>query len=132
MMQPGQYYVGDLCYVLHDEWDEVCRLIITDNQCLDGEFVLEDGRRFAIFGTRYGDGSYQDLEGRDYSVDAGSIGCIRMTDIDLANPRNFLQGGNIIDFPHAFQTSEHNGTIRFGSVSINTADEDEFEYEDEE
>lgn len=31
MMKAGTYYVGDLCYVLHEDWDEVCSLII-DNE----------------------------------------------------------------------------------------------------
>jgi hypothetical protein len=80
-MKAGTYYVGDLCYVLHDEWDEVCELIIKDNVCLDGEFTLRDGRRFAIYGTAYGDGNYFDQNGKSYDVDAGSIGCILMNDI---------------------------------------------------
>ena len=23
-MKAGTYYIGDLCYVMHKEWDEVC------------------------------------------------------------------------------------------------------------
>ena len=55
-MRPGKYYVGDLCYVMDDEWDDVCSLIIQGNECVDGEFTLPDGRRFASYGTMYGDG----------------------------------------------------------------------------
>ena len=56
MMPAGKYYIGDLCYVMHPEWDEFCRITISGNECLQGEFNLADGRRFATFTTAYGDG----------------------------------------------------------------------------
>jgi hypothetical protein len=40
MMQPGKYYIGDLCYVMHGEWDEFCALTIVGDKVLDGEFNL--------------------------------------------------------------------------------------------
>ena len=92
MMKAGTYYVGDLCYVLHERWDEVCELIIEGNRCLDGEFNLKDGTRFAIYGTAYGDGNYFDQNGKSYDVDAGSIGCVLLDNIDLTNNENFLIG----------------------------------------
>lgn len=131
MMKAGTYYVGDLCYVLHDEWDEVCELIIVDNVCLDGEFNLKDGRRFAIYGTAYGDGNYFDQNGKSYDVDAGSIGCILLSDINLDSPGNFLAGGNTHTFNQDFYTGEQDGKIMFHNLSINTDPEDieEEEYE---
>ena len=76
MMPAGKYYVGDLCYVMHPEWDEFCSITIKEHTCLDGEFNLKDGRRFATFGTKWGDGEYRDQFGNRYGVDAGLIGCI--------------------------------------------------------
>jgi len=131
MMKAGTYYVGDLCYVLHDEWDEVCELIIKDNVCLDGEFTLKDGRRFAIYGTAYGDGNYFDQNGKSYDVDAGAIGCILMDDIDLESPGNFLAGGNVHTFDTSFYTGEQDGKIMFHTLSINTDPEDEYIEEEE-
>jgi hypothetical protein len=120
MMKAGTYYVGDLCYVLHERWDEVCSLMIQDNRCIDGEFNLKDGTRFAIYGTAYGDGNYFDQNGKSYDVDAGSIGCVLVDDIDLTINENFLSGGNIHTFDQPFYTGEQDGKIMFHNVSIDT------------
>lgn len=129
MMKAGTYYVGDLCYVLHEDWDEVCSLII-DNEnrcCLDGEFNLKDGRRFAVYSTAYGNGTYCDQNGRKYSVDAGIIGCILLDDVDLNAVRNDIDGGNIIKFAKEFYTSSDGQNIKIGNVTVytgNSYDED--------
>jgi hypothetical protein len=131
MMKSGTYYVGDLCYVLHERWDEVCELIIDEHRCLDGEFNLKDGTRFAIYGTAYGDGTYKDKSGKEYGVDAGSIGCVLLSNIDLNNKENFLDGGNIHTFEVDFYTGTQDGKIMFHTLSIDTDpvyDEEE-EYE---
>ena len=130
-MKSGTYYVGDLCYVLHERWDEVCELIIEEHRCLDGEFNLKDGTRFAIYGTAYGDGTYKDQSGKEYGVDAGSIGCVLLSSIDLNNKENFLDGGNIHTFEVDFYTGTQDGKIMFHTLSIDTDpvyDEEE-EYE---
>ena len=131
MMKAGTYYVGDLCYVLHERWYEVCELIIEGNQCLDGEFNLKDGTRFAIYGTAYGDGNYFDQNGKSYDVDAGSIGCVLLDNIDLTNNENFLSGGNVHTFDTSFYTGTMDGKIMFHTLSIDTApvysEEEEYE-----
>ena len=118
-MPAGKYYVGDLCYVMHNEWDEACKLMFDpmNGEGSDGTFTLKDGRRFAIFGTAYGDGVYDDQEGREYSVDSGSIGCIKVEDI-REEIREDL--GNIIDFPNDFYVKKNGGELIFGRVWINT------------
>ena len=83
-MPAGRYYIGDLCYVMHDEWREVCDLFFPPNSPphgVEGEFQLADGRRFASFGTAYGDGEYRSSINTLHSVDSGSIGCISIYDI---------------------------------------------------
>ena len=56
MMQAGEYYVGDLCYVMTDEeWTQFCNITIQGNNVNDGEFELPDGRRFATYCTKHGD-----------------------------------------------------------------------------
>lgn len=130
-MEAGSYYVGDLCYVLHEEWDEVCGLIIKGNNCLDGEFNLKDGRRFACYSTMWGDGLYLDQYGREYGVDAGLIGCILMSDIGFDDDRNFVSGGQVQTFDQSFTTDGGrgergwDGVIRIGHVVIETDPKDE-------
>ena len=129
-MPAGKYYIGDLCYVLHDEWDEVCEIIFQTDHASgvrDGEFTLKDGRRFAIYSTAYGDGQYYDNYGRAYPVDAGSIGCVLESDIDVGNPDNNLSLGSIVEFTTDFETSgdrftskDWDGIIRFGIVEVDT------------
>lgn len=54
-MPKGKYYIGDICYVMRDEWSEVCSLMF-NGDVYDGEFNLADGRRFASMSTMFGDG----------------------------------------------------------------------------
>ena len=62
-MPAGKYYIGDLCYVMSDaEWEEFCSITIDGHNVIDGEFQLKDGRRFATYGTAFGDGVYSDLK----------------------------------------------------------------------
>lgn len=129
-MPAGRYYVGDLCYVIRDrsDWDAVVANAFPDDgdgRGVDGEFTLPDGRRYAMFSTAYGDGTYTDAEGRRYLVDAGSIGCIRLEDIrDLDDERIFFDGGQIIEFPIPFECDSNGFLITFGHVYINTGDSD--------
>lgn len=129
-MQAGKYYVGDLCYVLNDRWDEVCDLIIVDHRCLDGEFELKDGTRFAIYSTKWGDGVYPDQHGNAYPVDSGSIGCVRVEDITEGELDEGL--GNIFDFKESFTTDSDDGIILIGEVEIDTRGEsdDEVDYDE--
>lgn len=134
MMKAGEYYIGDLCYVLHDVWDDVCELIIRKDECLEGEFQLPDGRKFAIYDTYWGDGEYRDQDRQAYSVDAGSIGCVLLSDINFECPNNDTKGGRVVNFPYDFGTgSDGEGRLTFGHIVINTKfdeqeEEDEYEY----
>lgn len=133
MMPAGKYWIGDLCYVLHSEWSEFCDITITDNDCLDGEFSLKDGRKFASYRTAYGDGCYTGNVGK-YPVDAGLIGCVKLEDIDLTNPDNDIKLGHVVEFSAPFETFSKNGVLWFGHVRIDTGDDEEIEdeYEPEE
>ena len=126
MMPAGKYYVGDLCYVMHPEWDEFCDLTISGHECLDGEFNLADGRRFATYRTQYGDGLYRSNNGKNLSVDAGLIGCILVSDIrdPVANEAHMKGLGSIVEFTEPFETScDYDGTIVFGSMEVYTGDD---------
>ena len=93
-MPAGRYWVGDLCYVLHDAWESVWRLP-------DGAHALPDGRRIAVFSTIHGDGIYDDEQGREYAVDSGSIGCILAADIRQADAKIDLGAIVMADQPFA-------------------------------
>ena len=124
----GKYYIGDLCYVMHNEWDEVCDLFFagrSDHGCNQGEFALKDGRRFVSYNTKWGDGTYRDNRGREYSVDAGLIGLIRLQDIDLSLENNNCEWGTIIEFARPFNCEGEDGMMRFGNVMIDTVNAEE-------
>lgn len=139
-MPAGKYYIGDLCYVMHDEWDEVCDLFFPPGDNIgrgrEGEFALKDGRRFASFGTAYGDGMYRSNVGTEHCVDSGSIGCIRVDDIrdTTYNEDRIEQLGAIVEFDRPFEVSADQGLLIFGHVQIETAgDEEDFDcFDDEE
>jgi hypothetical protein len=133
MMEAGKYYVGDLCYVFDDEdWQDVCELIIKGNDCLEGEFNLPDGRRFAIFNTSYGDGEYEDQNGHKYCVDAGSIGCTLVDNITSERYPDFNDLGRIVEFKEKFEVSEDQGLIKIGHIRIETNDTYSDKYEEDE
>lgn len=138
-MKAGLYYIGDLCYVFNDnDWDEVCSLTIKGHECLSGEFEFKDGRRFAMYNTKYGDGLYQDQFGNKYGVDSGSIGCVLVDHISRQiNTEEMEDLGAIVRMEHDFSTSgsRESGLIRISSTTIDTAGEwveDEYDYDDDE
>jgi hypothetical protein len=132
MLPAGRYYIGDLCYVMHDAWEEFCDITISGNECLEGEFQLKDGRRFATYSTKYGDGLYPCSDGSNLSVDAGLIGCILVSDIrdPEATEAAMKSLGTIVEFGTDFVTdgSRKTGTIQFGRVVVETGDLEEDEY----
>lgn len=128
----GTYYVGDLCYVVNDDdWSDFCERSFPDSYTeVVGIFETFEGINYANFGTKYGDGGYADYNGRKYSVDSGSIGCIPVCALsDEFDSEASAKLGNIIDFPGAFEVGydEETGTIIFGNVEIMTGDVDEDE-----
>jgi hypothetical protein len=117
-MPAGTYYIGDLCYVI-EEWHELCDIIIDGNNVKDGEFVMGE-RRFANYGTAYGDGSYKSNIGTTHPVDSGRIGCIKISDI-TKHVIHYDTLGAIVDFKDDFETGVDEGIIIFGHVEIDTA-----------
>lgn len=121
MFTPGTYYVGDLCYVLEDRWDEICDLIFDENNVCSGSFNLRDGTRFALYNTAYGDGSFHDQHGNSYSVDSGSIGVVRLFSIErTADQISEEDLGHVIEFDKAFNCWYDNGKINIGHIIIDT------------
>src|SRR5574343_1456005 len=96
LLPAGTYYIGDPCYVLHNEWGEICDVICSrEFKERDWVLVLADGRKVAMAHTEYGDGEYWDREGNAYGVDAGLLGAIKLSDIDLTNTANLVDCGHV-------------------------------------
>lgn len=126
----GTYWVGDLCYILSDIWDEVCDLYwASENETAvaGGEFTLRDGRKFAMYGTRFGDGTYNDQSGHSYGVDSGTLGCFPVSADDSEDSL-----GKLVNFRNDFSTGYTDrdcSVIKFGHIQIDTgdfADEDSY------
>lgn len=131
-MKKGTYYVGDPCYIFDKSWDK----ILTETGCFSGddEYTLF-GEQCAIGGTAYGDGCYMDNFGQQYWVDAGLIGILPISLINIDNKLSIeeirkSEGMHIIECDTDFKVSIKNGIFQFGSIIIDTARIDE-EQEDE-
>lgn len=136
----GEYYIGDLCYVMGPSWQEMCELFIPCTNdfsgCLDGQFQMKDRRVFAIYSTMYGDGSYDLYEPTNYwknqaprprklGVDSGSIGIIL---VDRVDDKTRLDSGAVVTFDERFNTwTDGNGILHFGRLTANTG---EYEIDD--
>lgn len=124
----GEYYIGDLCYVMQDEWPEVCERIIADTKG-DKQRLLElsDGRKIFVGATAYGDGAYPDNNGNLYAVDAGIVGIISRCDIHDSSD-NTPELGNTFEFETEFTASyDEKGVFSFGDIVIDTRNLDPVE-----
>lgn len=126
MMKAGKYWIGDLCYVMHEEWDEVCAITMSHDECLKGEFTLKNGVTFAMYNTAYGDGCYD-----GFSVDSGTIGCVLLEDIDVSNANNCIGSGKILVFENDFETWSDDGLICFGDVIRIDTEADDYSASDD-
>ena len=120
-MKPGKYWIGDLCYVLDEVWDEVCDLIFADEDHMSGEYTLKDGRRFCYSSTMWGDGLYHDQHGNRYGVDAGLIGAILVEDLpngpsSLGAVHTFNKEWEMDVIDKEERRSAWDGVIRFGPL----------------
>jgi len=139
ILPPGQYFIGDLCYVLGDKWDEVCDKIIDGDKVKEGLFCLNDGTSFVSLSTKYGDGLYPSNQiDQLFSVDSGGIGAVLLGGLPEGSEEKIKQGalGHIVNFEYHFPFSRDDGTLTFGHITINTSEipeeEDEyFEYYDD-
>ena len=125
--EPGEYWIGDLCYVMHNEWEEVCSVICKPN--IDHSFAVElkDGRTFGLSFTQCGDGEFLDNHGNSYGVDAGLIGMIKVSDISKRDQCNITLG-HVHTFDDEFEISyDGEGLISIGHIDIDTGDHDEIE-----
>lgn len=131
----GQYYIGDLCYVIDDElWGDVC-----DKHFGDEEDFTIRGNRLFMAGTAYGDGSY-DVQGADgvCLVDSGTIGCLRVDTMESSlvlknmSREELFDGGIVVTFDQYFEVSCDGGVFNFGHIVVDTEgnDDEDDDWED--
>jgi len=124
-MPKGEYYIGDLCYVMtSEEWAEVHSLLYPHtgrnaDKMSEGEFYLSSGKKFCCFGTMHGDGTYLGKTGLEYGVDSGSIGCVLLSDIDPSR-KELILCGNIHTMKNNFSSYREDGLLIFGDITIDT------------
>jgi hypothetical protein len=129
-----KYYIGDLCYVMSEEWQDVCNAFYSgDDEPL---YELEDGRTFFMLNTAYGDGQYNDQNGLPYAVDSGSIGAVKVDDLNDSELATVLERGlgHVHEFPYELtelDVEDANGILYFADVAIDTVGADFEEEEDD-
>ena len=80
-----KFWIGDPCY--HDMFQEDnhpvwLRYLEESNYIEFTEAMTFDGRKIAASTTAHGDGTFRDMQGREYGVDSGSIGFIEWKEGD--------------------------------------------------
>ena len=86
------FYIGDICCVLDDDtygnvWGKI-------GQYQDGEYATDNGYKFAVASTAYGDGCYDDDYGNVYGVGAGALGIVPF---ELVAKHNGVQWGAVFE-----------------------------------
>lgn len=125
----GNYLIIDLCYVMHKEWNEICEALAKEGNPDVWTIELDDGRLISGAFTQNGDGTYYSSLGRDFYVDSGSIGVIRVEDVRIEEAGN-IETGQIKNFSHEFELGYNCGDIMIGNVVIHTGvepDSDEWD-----
>jgi hypothetical protein len=117
LLPAGEYYIGDLCYVLSDDvYDNVFGGTGYESGLYQEKGT---GRTFLVNGTAYGDGEYTGSDGNKFAVDAGIIGIC---------PKSLMAkndgGGHMYTFRKPVDCRLYDGEFTFSSgftyLSINT------------
>ena len=126
------FYIGDLCYALNEDiYDEVWG----GTGYKDGIHTdPASGFSFAVAGTAYGDGTYEDDSLREYGVDAGNIALVPGELVEDTQGGHYFEGAGEATF------SADSGCFAINlpggqTIYINTGEEEEVEddyYEEEE
>ncbi len=111
---PGTYYIGDLCYFLHDKLYDA---VYGGHGYESGLYTQKNGDPdfFMVDNTAYGDGCYNGSDGFEYGVDAGIIGIASRN----LGPKDDSEvyGGQLHTFKDPVEIKFKNGVFRFNSRS---------------
>lgn len=130
----GLYYVGDLCYLLQNEKNEiynsmyykyVCGFVYGKENRRKPRLVKCENVSFLAYFDRitHGGGGYSDDKGNCYGVAAGLIGIVQLTDEDLLLEAKSVENrlsAKIIEFKEPFLVSSKRGLFNFGDITICT------------
>lgn len=136
----GEYWFGDPCYVFpDDEWQQLCKLMFPNHNEPDFDdkyqirVVNVNGVHCYLFGTAYGDGSY-DLKdsGEDIAELGVDAGMLSMIPIELVNAKGWGEtkwAGHVLKLePGKKLIGVDFGDFFFGTLSINTSGKGENEF----
>lgn len=125
------FYIGDPCYVLDDS---IYHGIWGNEHNFEDGVIEADGYEFAVFGTAYGDGCYEDGDGNEYGVDSGTISVIPIELLNKSEDELNEEGRYIDGFTADIEYNNGYYSISIGGeeVRIDTTDGDMTDYEDEE
>lgn len=121
---PGEYYIGDPCYVLKgdDAWDQYIEQKYADGNDAPKQLIEFEGHMVFADYTQFGDGTFYDDRGCKYDVDSGTIGCVPtallMTDERKAAVMEMPD--SIVVFMTPFEPRCEDGVFIFGYIAIDT------------
>lgn len=121
-MPPGEYFIGDLFYVMSDVWIEARKLFIDGGKIISREFTLDDGRRFALYKTASNEFTCRSNIHTYHPIDSNTIGCVLTSDISDLNydDEKVTDYGGLVYFDESFTPETDGVNVRFGRIVIDT------------
>lgn len=120
-LPPGEYYLGDPCYVIRDDgdWKRFLSHLGDGEKDTDGVIIDWNGHKCFVCATNCGDGVYDDQHGNEYPVDAGMIAAIPIAAVKRNQgsrnfPKPFIVGADVGRWLKGFKR------IKIGDVTIRT------------
>lgn len=131
LLPADAYFIGDPAYVLSEyNWQRICRLMTTNPSHYEKGFFELQGRSLFMHGAAYGDDTYKDQDGQEYTVDSGTIGAIPIVLCEPSLLKENENAGQVITFSKPFECSYKEGTFRIGHIIIKTNPQDEVRQEE--
>ena len=129
----GRYFLGDPCYAVPDAFWE--HFGASNDWWQKGPIAEYNGMKVLGFGTAFGDGEYLGTNGHHYPVDSGMIGLVpeklALMALGKLGKESVDHLGSWIEFQMNTLCSVDDGVMTFGSVTINTKEQDEDYYDDD-
>lgn len=120
-MKAGKYWLGDPTYLIKEE--DMWNAYMDRRSGNDGEVILF-GEKCVIFSTMHGDGIFVSNQGHSVPVDSGTIALFPVSLIGECMTGEWMDNV-MVTFDEDFECYAENGMLHFGSIVIDTDDEDE-------
>jgi hypothetical protein len=130
LLPEGEYYIGDLCYVIKDEWDQLVNLYWESHKkdpeqtihklTIKNEEYPSKTLEVLMFYTG-SDGTYQLKQANNQyplCVDSGTVGIVKTTQLNQQTLMEAKSLGHIERFEKEFVVSSHTNTIYLGDLEI--------------